>query len=59
VAVNDMDQMTQRNAAMVEESTAATQHLAGKSEELVRMVGRFRLDDAGGQQLRPSAVRAA
>ena len=58
VAVNEMDQMTQRNAAMVEESTAATQQLAGKSEELVRMVGRFRIDEAGGH-VRASAARAA
>jgi len=58
VAVNEMDQMTQRNAAMVEESAAATQQLAGKSEELVRMVGRFRIDEAGGH-VRASAARAA
>jgi methyl-accepting chemotaxis protein len=59
VAVNEMDQMTQRNAAMVEESTAATQQLSGKSEELVRMVGRFRLDEAGGRARSEAAARAA
>jgi methyl-accepting chemotaxis protein len=58
VAVNQMDQMTQRNAAMVEEATAATQQLAGKSEELVRMVERFRLDGSAAQPRARSALAA-
>jgi methyl-accepting chemotaxis protein len=40
-AVNAMDQTTQQNAAMVEESTAASHGLAGEAEELARLVGRF------------------
>jgi len=54
-----MDQMTQRNAAMVEESAAATQQLSGKSEELVRMVGRFRIDEAGASARTVAGARAA
>jgi len=41
-AVNQMDQVTQQNAAMVEESTAASHSLAGEAEELARLVGQFR-----------------
>ncbi|HML29181.1 MAG TPA: methyl-accepting chemotaxis protein, partial [Hyphomicrobium sp.] len=44
-AVNEMDQVTQQNAAMVEEATAATQTLAQQTEELVRLVSRFRTGD--------------
>ena len=47
IAVNQMDQVTQQNAAMVEEATAASHSLAGESAELARLVGRFQL---GGVQ---------
>jgi len=49
VAVGDLDKATQQNAAMVEESTAASHRLAGEAEELSRLVARFRLetDDRG------------
>ncbi|WP_297804711.1 methyl-accepting chemotaxis protein, partial [uncultured Brevundimonas sp.] len=40
-AVNQMDQVTQQNAAMVEESTAACQALAAEAEDLARSVSRF------------------
>jgi methyl-accepting chemotaxis protein len=42
-AVNQMDQLTQQNAAMVEESTAASHALAGEAEELVSLISRFEL----------------
>jgi methyl-accepting chemotaxis protein len=41
-AVNQMDQVTQQNAAMVEESTAASHSLAREAGELVRLMTRFR-----------------
>ena len=40
-AVGQMDQMTQQNAAMVEQSTAASHSLAQEAEELGRLVSRF------------------
>ena len=46
-AVGDLDKATQQNAAMVEESTAASHRLAGEAEELARLVARFRLDAEG------------
>ncbi len=44
-AVSQMDQVTQQNAAMVEESTAASQTLSHETEELTRIIGRFRVGD--------------
>ena len=41
-AVGDMDRMTQQNAAMVEESTAASRSLASEASELAELVARFR-----------------
>ena len=46
-AVNQMDQVTQQNAAMVEESTAAT-HSLSKAGQLAELVGQFRLGKAAG-----------
>jgi methyl-accepting chemotaxis protein len=42
-AVNQMDQVTQQNAAMVEQSTAATHSLKGETTELVRLMARFQV----------------
>ena len=44
-AVNQMDQVTQQNAAMVEEATAATHSLNSETTALMRLVGRFALGD--------------
>jgi methyl-accepting chemotaxis protein len=43
-AVNSMDQTTQQNAAMVEESNAASATLATEAQKLKEMVNQFRLD---------------
>jgi methyl-accepting chemotaxis protein len=40
-AVNQMDQVTQRNAAMVEEANAASASLQTEAAELARLVARF------------------
>jgi methyl-accepting chemotaxis protein len=40
-AVNQMDQVTQQNAAMVEQATAAAASLKSESADLARHVGRF------------------
>ncbi|MDQ0420950.1 methyl-accepting chemotaxis protein [Peteryoungia aggregata LMG 23059] len=42
-AINDMDQATQRNAAMVEETSAACHDLLGQSRLLQEAAGRFTL----------------
>ncbi|MGO7586920.1 methyl-accepting chemotaxis protein [Rhizobium ruizarguesonis] len=42
-AVNSMDHVTQQNAAMVEQSTAASGHLAEEAAKLRELVSRFKL----------------
>jgi methyl-accepting chemotaxis protein len=45
-AVHQMDQITQQNAAMAEQATAAACSLAQQTEDLRRLIGRF--DSRGG-----------
>ena len=44
-AVGEMDQMTQRNAAMAEETTAATRSVAAEAADLGALVAQFRTRD--------------
>lgn len=53
-AVNDMDQVTQQNAAMVEQSTAASQNLSREAADLAQLVGRFQISQ--DQIVRPSVA---
>ncbi|WHA41588.1 methyl-accepting chemotaxis protein [Agrobacterium larrymoorei] len=46
-SVNSLDQMTQQNAAMVEETNATTQALADAAVSLATLVGRFNIDSDG------------
>lgn len=48
-AVRDMDMMTQQNAAMVEESTAASKALADEAASLSVLVARFRTSSLHAQ----------
>jgi methyl-accepting chemotaxis protein len=52
-AVGQMDQVTQQNAAMVEESTAASQTLSQETEELTRIIGRFKVGTLEAQEASP------
>lgn len=56
-AVGQLDQVTQRNAAMVEETTASTNRLADDAMNLARLIGHFKLDDAGRQSQGKSSHR--
>ena len=47
-AFAQMDSITQQNAAMTEEATAATRQMAGEADGLNRQMGRFRLGGARG-----------
>ena len=42
-AINQMDQVTQQNAAMVEETSASTHRLSGEAGTLAELVAQFRL----------------
>ena len=69
-AVNQMDQVVQQNAAMVEEATAATHSLKRDATELKRLISRFQVGGPGSasrtapelanprSQPAPSPVRA-
>ncbi|MDB5457793.1 MAG: methyl-accepting chemotaxis sensory transducer [Caulobacter sp.] len=50
-AVNQMDQTVQQNAAMVEQSTAASHSLKGEAGNLMQMISRFQVggDPVGAQ----------
>lgn len=45
IAISDMDSMTQQNAAMVEETSAATRKLVFETEQLAAAIGKFAVDD--------------
>jgi len=47
IAVNHMDQMTQQNAAMVEETTAAAHTMRSNANELSAQIGGFRTTSMG------------
>lgn len=49
-AVHHMDEMTQQNAAMVEEMTAASASLASEAGDLTENVKRFTLAEQGGSR---------
>jgi len=52
-----MDQGTQQNAAMVEETTAAAHSLAREAEQLFQMLGQFNIG-AGSAQPRSAPAAA-
>ena len=54
-AVNQMDQMTQQNAAMVEETSAASQTLAQESGQLASRIAHFQLTGSGRGEMRRAA----
>ncbi len=58
-AVNQMDQVTQQNAAMVEEANAAGNALATEAGELARIISQFRLGEGHGSfgAASPAATR--
>jgi methyl-accepting chemotaxis protein len=64
-AIGAMDRATQQNAAMVEETSAATRNLSGEVSELTEHAGRFEIDDAqernqiGNGRKQPGAIRLA
>jgi methyl-accepting chemotaxis protein len=53
-AISQMDQVTQQNAALVEEAAAAADSMQDQSRQLAKLVGTFQT----GQEGTPAAVRA-
>ena len=58
MAVNQMDQGTQKNAAMVEQSTAASHGLAQQAAMLMQLMAQFRTDD-GAHRAAPGRLAPA
>jgi methyl-accepting chemotaxis protein len=56
VGLNQIDQVTQSNAATAEESAAAVQELSSMATELTGMLARFKVENQGGEK-RPPAHR--
>jgi methyl-accepting chemotaxis protein len=54
-AVNQIDNVTQQNAAMVEETSAATMKLATEADRLVQLISRFDLGSQPAVQTRRAA----
>ena len=50
LVINQMDQMTQQNAAMAEEATAASLSLARESEKLSDLVGQFEVGNVDAEK---------
>ncbi|NHN85017.1 methyl-accepting chemotaxis protein [Acetobacter musti] len=48
-AISEMDQTTQQNAAMVEETTAASHNLTRETKDLAEAVSQFRIGDEVGK----------
>lgn len=58
-AVNTMDQGTQQNAAMVEETTAAAHSLAREAEQLFALLGQFKVGEGTvPHRAQPAAANA-
>jgi methyl-accepting chemotaxis protein len=58
-AVGQMDEVTQQNAALVEEAAAAAESLEEQARGLVQAVGMFKLTAGGGTNLPGPALRDA
>ncbi|MGK9052719.1 methyl-accepting chemotaxis protein [Neorhizobium petrolearium] len=56
-AVNQMDQVTQQNAAMVEETNAAGANLASESSKLRDLIGRFKLAETAANRAGASRIQ--
>jgi methyl-accepting chemotaxis protein len=61
-AVMQMDEMTQQNAALVEQATAASQSMADQARDLTKMMERYQVGESsapGGSALPPAAASKA
>ena len=58
-AITQMDQVTQQNAAMVEETTAASHSLTQETDQLSSLIGQFQIGQESSKDLRRELQRAA
>ncbi|MDE1995526.1 MAG: HAMP domain-containing protein, partial [Rhizobiaceae bacterium] len=55
-SVNQMDQMTQKNAAMVEETTAASRELSSEADALLHLIQQFKIESGYNAGYRRAAA---
>ncbi|MGH1477739.1 MAG: methyl-accepting chemotaxis protein, partial [Geminicoccales bacterium] len=55
-SINSMDQMTQQNSALVEESTAAARAMSDEASKLGKLMAFFKLDGIATSALHPSSA---
>ena len=58
-AITMMDDVTQQNAALVEEASAAAQALTEQASSLTQLIARYRVDETGAEEAPRSALRPA
>ena len=58
-AIVDMDRVTQSNAAMVEETTAAVHNLSHEADELASLVAKYKITGGSDDELRDELQRVA
>ncbi len=58
-AIGEMDGVTQANAGMVEETTAAVHNLSQQAEELAGLVGKYKITGGAEAGLRQELKRVA
>lgn len=58
MSINDMDRVTQQNAAMVEESTAASHSLTNEAQALSQLVQQFNFDNGAPKQAAHNLIPA-
>ncbi len=56
-AIMGMDEMTQQNAALVEEAAAAAEAMGGQAQDLNRQVAFFNVGESGEQSAKPATER--
>ena len=59
LAVTEMSQMTQKNAALVGEASSAAHSLALESDELAKLVARYRTRRSEDEEMRATLKKAA
>jgi methyl-accepting chemotaxis protein len=58
-AITMMDDVTQQNAALVEEASAAAQALTEQASSLMQLIARYRVEETGSEDAPRSALRPA
>ena len=58
-AIGSMDQATQQNAAMVEQTSAAARNLTGEVETLAAEADRFKTEEESGRSVRAARAQPA